>query len=152
VVDAALARARDWFARDTGADTRTEPSGSDFLSPALSEALLMCRALPSGEVAGWVDAYLPGLGTGAHEGLLQVPKVRDRTDGQLVHLVGLALSRAWQLRSLAPRLGEPRSGVLRAAADRLVGSALPEVTEGDFMATHWLVTFALLAEGLAGLD
>jgi len=36
---------------------------------------------------------------------------------------------------------------IAAAAAAQVDSALPEIDAGDFMATHWLVSFALLAEG-----
>jgi hypothetical protein len=58
------------------------------------------------------------------------------------------LSRAWQLRTLAPALPEV-ADVLRAAANRQVEAVLPTVTGGDFMSTHWLVSFALLAEQAA---
>lgn len=147
VVALARSRASDWFAADAAADTRAEPSGSDFLSPALTEAELMRLVLPADQFGSWLAAYLPGLGEGAHEHLLEVPRVSDRQDGQAVHLVGLGLSRAWQLRSLAPQLSEPAAVRVRAAAAAMVQAALPEITAGHFMATHWLVSFALLAEG-----
>jgi hypothetical protein len=146
VVEAVKARAVEWFGGDTAYDTRFEPSGTDFLSPALSEAELMRRVLPGGEFKDWLSAFLPGLGQeGRHQGLLEVPTTDDSGDGQLSHLAGLALSRAWQLRTLAPALPEV-ADVLRAAADRQVDAVLPTVTGGDFMSTHWLVSFALLAD------
>lgn len=124
-----------FFGDDRACDLRWEPSGADFLSPALCEAALMQRVLgPS--FGAWLAAFLPALDDPACP-LDDVPLVLDRTDGQAVHLVGLALSRAWQLRLLGRRL---------AAARRLVAAALPEITGGDFMATHWLVSFALLAQ------
>lgn len=144
VVDAVRARAVDWFQKDTAYDTRFEPSGTDFLSPALSEAELMRRVLPAAEFTDWLRAFLPGLGVDAHEHLLEVPVTDDSGDGQLAHLSGLALSRAWQLRKIAATLPEV-TGVLRAGADRQVEAVLPTVTDGDFMSTHWLVSFALLA-------
>lgn len=101
--------------------------------------------------AAWLAAFLPGLGAGRHLHLLEPPEVRDPGDGQLVHLHGLSLSRAWQLRALAPHLTTGAAEVVLDAAARLVDSALPQTTGGDFMATHWLVSFALLAEdGLSG--
>jgi hypothetical protein len=78
-----------------------------------------------------------------------VPRVEDRTDGHLVHLFGLALSRAWQLREVAATLdGVLPDGAdrLRTAADAQVSAVLPEITGGDFMSTHWLVSFGILAE------
>ncbi|MEU8227799.1 DUF2891 family protein [Kribbella sp. NPDC048915] len=145
VVEAIRVRALEWFGADTAYDTRFEPSGMDFLSPALSEAELMRRVLPDGEFASWLSAFLPGLGTTAHGHLLEVPATDDSGDGQLAHLSGLALSRAWQLRTIAPALPEV-ADVLRAGANRQVEAVLPTVTDGDFMSTHWLVSFALLAD------
>jgi hypothetical protein len=144
VVDAIRSRALQWFGADTAYDTRFEPSGTDFLSPALSEAELMRRVLSADDFATWLTAFLPGLGTTAHQHLLEVPITDDSGDGQLAHLSGLALSRAWQLRTIAPALPDV-ADVLRAGADRQVDAVLPTVTDGDFMSTHWLVSFAVLA-------
>src|SRR5690606_1916652 len=81
VVAAVRRRALEWFGHDTSYDTRTEPSGTDFLSPALCEAELMRRVLPAGEFRAWLAGFLPGLGEGAHPQLLGVPEIRDATDG-----------------------------------------------------------------------
>lgn len=147
VVAAIDARARDWFGSDTAADTRWEPSGTDFLSPALTEAQLMQRVLDPRDFAPWLEAFLPGLGVDAHEHLLEVPTVSSSSDGQLAHLHGLALSRAWALAELAQTWpdGDVRTGRLQAAARAQLQATLPVVTSGHFMATHWLVSFALLA-------
>ncbi len=147
VTDALRATALRWFADDREHPSAFEPSGSDFLSPVLTEVELMRRVLGPDELVGWVEAFLPGLGAGAHQHLLDVPVVLDRSDGQLVHLYGLALSRAWQLRGYAGSLpvADERVPVLHAAADRQVAFATAEVTAGHFMSTHWLVSFALLA-------
>ncbi|MGZ0148613.1 DUF2891 family protein [Kribbella sp. WER1] len=145
VVEAVRGRALEWYGGDTAYDTRFEPSGTDFLSPALSEAELMRRVLPAAEFGSWLSAFLPGLGKGQHRHLLEVPVTDDSGDGQLAHLGGLALSRAWQLQTLAPALPDV-ADALRAGADRQVEAVLPTVTDGDFMSTHWLVSFALLAD------
>lgn len=145
VVEAIRARSLEWYGDDTAYDTRFEPSGTDFLSPALSEAELMRRVLPEAEFGNWLSAFLPGLGKDAHQHLLEVPVTDNTGDGQLAHLSGLALSRAWQLRTIAPALPDV-ADVLRAGADRQVDAVLPTVTDGDFMSTHWLVSFALLAD------
>ncbi len=144
VVAAVEDNARRWFAADRDYGTRWEPSGNDFLSPALCEADLMRRVTPPNEYAGWFADFLPRLATEG-DSLLEIPQVLDRTDGHLVHLFGLALSRAWQLRLLAPHLGdEPRARV-DAATPRQIAAVEREIVEGDFMSTHWLVSFALLA-------
>ncbi|ANS79832.1 hypothetical protein SGUI_2436 [Serinicoccus hydrothermalis] len=150
VVRACEEAARAWFADDGPAPTDAEPGGSDFLSPALTEALLMTAVLEPGDARRWLERVLPGLGEGRHAHLLAVPEVRDPTDGQGAHLLGLALSRAWALRTLAAWVQESPAAALRAAADEQEDAVLGDITQGDFMATHWLVSFALLADGAPG--
>ena len=144
VVEAVGQQARRWFAADRDYPVGWEPSGTDFLSAGLCEADLMRRVLPEAEFAAWLAAFLPGLG---REGdpLLEVPEVLDRTDGQLVHLFGLALSRAWQLRLLSPYLPADVRARTAAATAQQVTVVGEEIVAGDFMSTHWLVSFALLA-------
>ncbi len=144
VVTAIEEHARRWFGDDRAYPVGWEPSGNDFLSPALCEADLMRRVLAPAELAAWLPAFLPGLG---REGdpLLDVPEVRDRTDGQLVHLFGLGLSRAWLLRELRPFLGEAQQERIATATEAQVAVVEHEIVTGHFMSTHWLVSFALLA-------
>ena len=136
--------ARRWFLGDREYPSQWEPSGSDFLSPALCEVDLMRRVLPEDEYAGWLAAFLPHLAA-AGDPLLDVPEVLDRTDGKAVHLFGLALSRAWQLRLAAPFLDAAARRRVVEATRRQVEQVEREIVEGDFMSTHWLVSFALLA-------
>lgn len=136
--------ARRWFLGDREYPSQWEPSGSDFLSPALCEADLMRRVLPEDEYAGWLAAFLPHLAADG-DPLLDVPEVLDRTDGKAVHLFGLALSRARQLRLTAPFLDAAARRRVVEATRRQVEQVEREIVEGDFMSTHWLVSFALLA-------
>lgn len=133
-----------WFGEERDYPAAWEPGGSDFLSPALCEADLMRRVLPAADLAPWLAAFLPGLGT-EDDPLLDVPEVLDRTDGKAVHLYGLALSRAWQLRLLAPSLPEDRRARVAQRTAAQVSTVQREIVDGDFMSTHWLVSFALLA-------
>jgi hypothetical protein len=126
-------KARTWFAEDRDYPISWEPSGEDFLSPALSEADLMRRVLPKDEFAAWLPAFLPDLT------VLQPVEVRYPVDGRQGHLQGLNLTRAWQLTAL---IGADSS---QAAAH--LDAALPSVTSGDFNHDHWLATFAYLAQG-----
>ena len=71
----------------------------------------------------------------------------DPTDGQGAHLLGLALSRAWALRGLASWVDADDAPTLLDGADAQEVAVLTAITDGDFMATHWLVSFALLARG-----
>ncbi|WP_116115320.1 DUF2891 family protein [Austwickia chelonae] len=136
----------DWYDADDDLDTRFEPSGQDFLSPALSEAECLLGILPEEQRADRLARLLPGLGAGRHAHLLEVPPVLDGTDGHLAHLYGLALSRSWQLRTLVEWLPEQAAADVQAGARRQVEAVIPVMTGGHFMATHWLVSFALLGE------
>ena len=116
----AQARSLEYFAGDASAPAAWEPSGNDFFSPSLMEADLMRRALPPAKFGGWLDRFLPNLRAGYPPSLMAPVIVSDRTDGQLVHLDGLNLSRAWCIWSIAAglRRGDParRSGARRREA------------------------------------
>ena len=136
------ASARAWFASDRDYPIAYEPGGNDFLSPGLCEALLM-REVLGGEFGEWWRSFAPD--ASALDRWLAPAIVSDRSDAQGVHLDGLNLSRAWCLAALASSLSEPQAQVFRDAADAHWTAAWPQVTGGDFVATHWLVSFALLA-------
>lgn len=138
-VDGTLAdAARRWFGADTDAPVRWEPSGSDFLSPALVEAVLMTEVLP--EPGPWLTGFLPGLAAGP---LFGPAVVSDASDGQTAHLHGLNLSRAWCLRRLAAVLPGSADALLASAAEH-AAAAMPHVSGSDYMVEHWLAAYALL--------
>lgn len=129
--------ARRWYGSDRAAPTGYEPSLDDFLSPTLVEALLLSKLLEAGEFQRWLRDFAPG-GFGR---LAEPPTVVDHADPKQSHLDGLCLTRAWCF----ARLGDA------AAAQRLLGAALPHVVEGDYAGTHWLASFAALALSAAVL-
>ena len=138
-------RALDWWIDD--ADCQAwEPSGDDFLSPALIEAECLRHVLAPTEFRVWLDQFLPRLGARSPLSLFQPAVVSDPTDGKIAHLDGLNLSRAWCWRGLASSMepGDPRRQIAHAAADRHLEASLPAVA-GDYMGEHWLASFALLA-------
>jgi hypothetical protein len=139
--------ARDRFGGDRDYPAAWEPSGEDFLSPALCEADLMRRTLPGEEFPGWLAGFLPDLADGGPEALFTPVEVRNAEDGHQAHLFGLNLSRAWQFRALAAALpaADRRVAALRRAADRHLAAGLPHVTGEGFPSEHWLATFAYLA-------
>ncbi|WP_431774379.1 DUF2891 domain-containing protein [Streptomyces cucumeris] len=136
----------DWFADDRDAPVHWEPSGQDFLSPALTEAEAVCRVLPREEFGPWLTRFLPGLERTAVT-LLAPPVVSDPGDPQIGHLIGLSLSRAAGLRRLSAALppGDARVPVLTAAAEDHLAAGLVHTASGDFTGDHWLATFAALA-------
>lgn len=137
------AKAVDWYGGD--ADCQAwEPSGDDFLSPALMEAELMRRVLEPADFRAWFARFLPRALLGEPAALFRPARVSDRSDGKIAHLDGLNLSRAWCWRGLARALGEPLAGLAEAAAQAHLEASLPFVA-GHYMGEHWLASFALLA-------
>ncbi|HET6213911.1 MAG TPA: DUF2891 domain-containing protein [Micromonosporaceae bacterium] len=135
-----------WFAGDTDYPGGYEPSGSDFLSPALTEAELMSAVLPPDEFTGWLARFLPGLPDGQPVSLFKPVAVSDPSDGQIAHLHGLNLSRAWCWRRLARALpdGDPRVPVIAAAVRRHAAASLDQAAGSDYMVEHWLAAYAVL--------
>jgi len=140
-------RARTWFGGDRDAPVSWEPSGADFLSPALIEAELMRRVLPQSEFAVWLAALLPGLARREPATLFSPTDVTDRTDPFIVHLDGLNFSRAWCLRGIASALprSDPRAAILLASGVVHLEAGMEGLAGGDYMGEHWLATFATLA-------
>jgi hypothetical protein len=138
IVEAALR----WYGDDVGYPAAWEPSGSDFLSPVLTEAELMQSVLEPAEFVVWFDRLLPELPAA----LLEPAAVSDPSDGQIAHLHGLNLSRAWCMRRIAEALGEDdaRVGLLHEAAERHARASLPFVSGVDYMLDHWLPAYAVL--------
>lgn len=137
-------RAVEWYGGDRGCQA-WEPGGDEFLSSALTEALLMSRVLGP-DFAAWFDAFLPAAAAGRPATLFTPATVSDRSDGKIAHLDGLNLSRAWCWRGIAAALPEGHLVRERAlvTAQQHLDAALPHLGD-DYMGEHWLATFALLA-------
>ena len=134
-------RAHDWFGERR--DYRGwEPGGDEFLSPALTAALLMSRVMEREAFARWFAGFLPHA-DGSEPAMLFAPvHVSDRSDGKIAHLDGLNLSRAWCWRAIGRALGEPER--FAPVAEAHITASLPHIGE-DYMGSHWLASFALLA-------
>lgn len=132
-----------YFGEDRDCPIHWEPSGEDFLSPCLEEAALMSRVLSRDDFQGWLATFLPNLG---RSGGLQPANVSDRTDPKIVHLDGLNLSRAWNLRVIANAVSDPeQAAALRSLAHAHLDASLPFVTGDHYVGSHWLGSFAIYA-------
>ena len=139
--------ARRWFGDDRNAPAAWEPSGADFLSPALIEADLMRRVLAPRAFSDWLGGFLPELAHRQPAALFTPAVVDDRSDPFLVHLDGLNLSRAWSFRGIAASLpaDDPRHPALRKAAEEHLAAGLAGLASGQYVGEHWLAAFATLA-------
>jgi hypothetical protein len=138
-------RIRALYLADRDCPLAYEPSGQDFLSPCLAEADLARRVLDPPEFAAWLGAFLPGVPLDGTSGWLEPAVVTDATDGKLVHLDGLNLSRAWMLEGIAAGLPaqDPRIPALEAALAAHRDSGLASVTGEHYEGGHWLASFAV---------
>jgi len=140
-------RARNYYLGDTDYPTKYEPSGQDFFSSCLNEADLMRRVLDQDEFVRWFTAYLPGLKQGEGGNLLTPVTVSDVTDGYIVHLAGLNLSRAWCMNGIAAALQ-----LLTSAASAHAKKGFGYVFSGHYEGDHWLATFAIYLQAKVGVD
>lgn len=152
---AALAkeRALTYYEKDRDYPVRYEPSGHDFFSSGLNEADLMRRVLPGSEYTAWLDRFLPGLRKGKLEGISEPASVEDVTDGKLVHLAGLNLTRAWTLRGIAStmRADDPRRAYVGELARAHTKAGRAYVSTGHYAGEHWLASFAVYLLTDAGI-
>ena len=140
-------RARHYFGADHAYSLGVEPSGEDFLSPALGAADLMRRVLAQDELGGWLSQVLPRIPVSD----LSPPvdwwapaRPRDPEDGRLAHLDGLNLSRAFMLDGVACALpdGDGRIAALVEARDLHMDHGLTGASFHGYSGAHWLGTFA----------
>lgn len=138
------ARIRAYYLGDKACPLSYEPSGEDFLSPCLMEADLMRRVIPRDAYADWLHAFLPEIPQDGRANWLSPGVVLDPTDGKLVHLDGVNLSRAWNLQAIAealPSTDRRRASLLAAAATHSE-AGLAVVSGENYEGGHWLASFA----------
>lgn len=139
-----IRKSAEFHLQDTNCPLNYEPSGEDFLSPCLMEADLMRRVLPRAEYAAWLTDFLPDLPMDGSGDWLEPGIVLDPSDGKLVHLDGVNLSRAWALEGIAAALPEddPRRAGLLAAAELHKETGVAAVSDEHYSGSHWLASFA----------
>ncbi|MDT0606110.1 DUF2891 domain-containing protein [Croceitalea rosinachiae] len=137
-------RALYFYEKDTACPIGWEPSGADFLSPCFEELDLMRRILSEEAFLSWMANFLPELRQADFK--LEVARVGDREDGQLVHLDGLNFSRAWVFYGLANQYPDVY-GHLSQLANTHVAYSFPNLVGDNYEGGHWLGSFAIYALG-----
>ncbi|MEM1132653.1 MAG: DUF2891 domain-containing protein [Pseudomonadota bacterium] len=146
-------KALEFHRQDVNCPLAYEPSGEDFLSPCLMEADLMRRVMPQAEYSAWLSRFLPSIPTDGSADWLTPGVVRDASDGKLVHLDGVNLSRAWALEGIASALpdDDPRTAALIAAAKVHKETGIAAVSDEHYSGSHWLASFATYLETKRGI-
>lgn len=137
-------RIRQFYLPDRNCPLAYEPSGEDFVSPCLAEADAVRRVLSPETFAAWLGPFLPTIAMEGTIGWIEPAVVTDPTDGKLVHLDGLNLSRAWMLDGIASGLppSDPRLASLTAASKAHGDSGIKAVSGAHYEGGHWLGSFA----------
>ena len=138
------ASALRFYLSDRSAPLHFEPSGEDFLSPALAEADVMRRVLAPDEFAEWLRKFLTIPQDGTAE-WLRAAVSPDRSDGKLAHLDGLNLSRAWMLEGILSGLptDDARIPALQMVAREHGEAGIAACTGEHYEGGHWLGSFAV---------
>jgi len=140
-------RARTLFSADRQYPVGWEPSGEDFVSPALAEADLMRRVLHRTELLEWLERFMPPPDAPDFEALRTPPRPSDPTDPRIGHLIGLCFHRAWCFDGLSALLGadDARASVYADLSKQHLEAGLDQIFDSGYGGSHWLATFAVYA-------
>ena len=103
----------------------------------------MRRIMPADVFIPWAEKFLSNINTDSP--LLVPAVVSDPTDGHIVHLDGLNLSRAWMMNNIARHLpaNHTLGTILQHSANVHQSAGLAAVTNPHYAGSHWLGTFAI---------
>ena len=105
----------------------------------------MTRVLPQREYVRWLSTYFTPQGINR---LCEKPVVSDLTDYTIVHLVGLAYTRAWTMARISGYLpqGHPLKARFARTSAQMYAHGMDQIFHSDYGGDHWLATFARYAE------
>ena len=141
--------ARRFYSADKNCETKSEPAGTDFLSPCLTEAAVMSRVLDRSAFLAWFDAFLPPMHSPDFRPITEPVDTAgitrpDRLAGKS-HLIGLAFQRGVVMNRLADVLpaGDARVTVLRRLAAVHGVKGMQGMHDAGYYGSHWLATYAV---------
>src|SRR6266851_131992 len=149
-----------FFAKDKNCTTAFEPGNGDFLSPCLTEAMLMSRVMDQTTFVTWLDTFLPAVyspefqvyaadidtSRTAAAGSNADAEDKDGLLGSKAHLIGLAFQRAAALLRVASALppDDPRVPVYQRLAAINAQNGFRKIGDAGYLGQHWLATSAVL--------
>jgi Protein of unknown function (DUF2891) len=149
-----------FFSKDKNCATAYEPGNGDFLSPCLTEAMLMSRVMDQKTFVTWLDTFLPPVYSPEFQvyaadidttrttaaGSNADAEDKDGLLGSKAHLIGLAFQRAAALLRIASALPptDPRVPVYRRLATINAQNGFRKIGDAGYLGQHWLATYAVL--------
>jgi hypothetical protein len=156
-----------FFAKDKNCATAFEPGNGDFLSPCLTEAMLLSRVMDQKTFVTWLDTFLPPVDSPEFQvyaadidtsrttaaGSNADAEDKDGLLGSKAHLIGLAFQRAAALLRIASALppGDPRTPVYQRLAAINAQHGFQKIGDAGYLGQHWLATYAVLYMQAANL-
>jgi len=146
---AILQTAKRFYEADQNCATRSEPVGSDFLSPCLTEAALMGRVLDRQAFLTWLSSFLPPMNSADFKPLTEpVDFTGTSRPDQLAgksHLIGLTFQRGLVMNRIADLLpeGDLRARILRRLARFHGVKGMQGMHDAGYYGSHWLGTYAV---------
>jgi hypothetical protein len=141
--------AKRFYTADKNCDTKSEPAGTDFLSPCLTEAALMSRVVERPAFLTWVDAFLPAMNSPEFKPFTEPVDTAgitrpDKLAGKSL-LIGLAFQRGVVMTRLADVLpaADRRVEVLRRLAALHGVKGMQGMHDAGYYGSHWLATYAV---------
>jgi len=141
--------AKRFYQQDKNCDTKSEPTGTDFLSPCLTEAALMSRVDDRQTFLPWLDSFLPAMYSPDFKPLTEPVDTTGITRPERLagksHLIGLAFQRGAVMNRLAGVLPaeDRRAGVLRRLAALHGVKGMQGMHDAGYFGSHWLGTYAV---------
>jgi Protein of unknown function (DUF2891) len=138
-----------FYSQDKNCETKTEPAGSDFLSPCLTEAAVMSRVLDRQAFQTWFDTFLPPMFSADFKPLTEPVDTSGITKPERLagksHLIGLAFQRGAVMNRIADALptNDKRAGVLRRLAAIHGVKGMQGMHDAGYFGSHWLGTYAV---------
>ena len=139
--------AKRFYTADKNCTTKSEPAGSDFLSPCLTEAALMGRLEPAEAFMPWFNTFLPAMDSADFKPLTEPVDtsgvLRPEQLAGKSHLIGLAFQRGAMMGRIADLLpsNDPRAAVLRRLAAIHGVKGMEAMWRAAYLGSHWLGTY-----------
>ena len=132
------------FKNDINCPVNYEPSGTDFISPCLSEARLMSLILSRKEFNNWFYKFLPSLNKKDFGTIINLPQVLDPEDPGIGHLIGLMFHRSWTLKIISNKLDNTDDKSLLMKISKKHSKAGYDIMfDSGYGGEHWLASFAI---------
>jgi hypothetical protein len=149
-----------FYAKDKNCPTAYEPGNGDFLSPCLTEAMLMSRIMDRNTFVPWLNDFLPPVYSpefqvyasdidtkrNAAAGSNVDAEDKDGLLGSRAHLIGLSFQRAQCLLRIAAALppNDPRVPVFQRLANISARHGFDKIGDAGYLGQHWLGTYAVM--------